>query len=93
MRSFGLIDAPLTPSMLAEPMHYSSGEEVHAGDRVQYDGTFATIVFVSDGESEEFQPGYEDYSGTSRGVVIQDDDGATSQLGDPDERLYFVDRG
>ena len=79
--------------MLAEPMHYSSGEEVHAGDRVQYDGTFATIVFVSDGESEEFQPGYEDYTGNSRGVVIKDDDGATAQIGEPDERLYFVDRG
>lgn len=79
--------------MLAEPMHYSSGEEVHAGDRVQYDGTFATIVFVSDGESEEFQAGYEDYTGTSRGVVIRDDDGATTQIGEVDERFYFVDRG
>ena len=79
--------------MLAEPMHYSSGEEVHAGDRVQFDGTFATIVFVSDGESEEFQPGYSEYTGSCRGLVFQDDDGATTQLEEPDERLYFVDRG
>jgi hypothetical protein len=78
--------------MLSEPIHYSSGEEVHAGDRVQYDGTFATIVFVSDGETEEFQPGFEDHSGADRGVVFQDDDGVTTQIGEPDERLYFVDR-
>lgn len=78
--------------MLAEPMHYSSGEEVHAGDRVQYDGSWATIVFISDGETEEFEPGYEEYSGSSRGLIIRDDDGGTSQIGDPDERLSFVDR-
>jgi hypothetical protein len=78
--------------MLSEPILYSSGDEVHVGDRVQYDGTFATIVFVSDGESEEFQPGYEDLAGASRGLVLRDDDGSTTQLGEPDERLYFVDR-
>jgi hypothetical protein len=78
--------------MLSEPILYSSGDEVHVGDRVQYDGTFATIVFVSDGEGEEFQPGYEDLAGASRGLVLRDDDGSTTQLGEPDERLYFVDR-
>jgi hypothetical protein len=78
--------------MLSEPILYSSGEEVHAGDRVQYDGTFATIVFVSDGETEELQAGYEDLSGASRGLVLRDDDGSTTQLGEPDERLCFVDR-
>lgn len=79
--------------MIVEPFRYSTGEEVHAGDRVQYEGTFATIVFVSDGESEEFSPGYNDYVGATRGIVVLDDDGATMDIGEPDERLSFVDRG
>lgn len=79
--------------MNSEPLHYWTGEEVHAGDRVQYDGTFGTIVFVSDGESEEFSPGYNDYAGCRRGVVVRDDDGATNDVGEPSERLSFVDRG
>jgi hypothetical protein len=79
--------------MDSEPLLYSTGEEVHAGDRVQYQGTYATVVFVSDGEVEEISPGYEDYTGASRGIVLLDDDGMTSEIGDPDERLSFVDRG
>ena len=75
------------------PMLYSTGEEVHAGDRVRYDGNYATIVFVSNGESEEYSPGYEDHIGADRGVIVRDDDGATSEIGEPDERLSFVDRG
>jgi hypothetical protein len=79
--------------MDSEPLRYSTGEEVHAGDRVQYEETYATVVFVSDGETEELSPGYEDYTGSSRGIVLRDDDGVTSSIGDPDERLSFVDRG
>lgn len=78
--------------MISEPLQYLTGEEIHAGDRVQYDGNFATIVFVSDGESEEASPGYGDYSGSSRGMVLRDDDGATRSIGEPDERLSFVER-
>ncbi len=74
-------------------LHYVSGEEVHAGDRVQHKGDYATVVFVSDGESEEFAPGYEDYTGSERGITIADDDGAITFVGDPDEMLTFVDRG
>ena len=37
--------------MDAELLHYTSGEEIQLGDRVQYGGTFATVVVVSDGES------------------------------------------
>lgn len=74
-------------------VHYVSGEEVHAGDRVQYDGNYCTVVFVSDGESEEFEPGYEDYTGSERGVMICDDDGATQFIGEPSDLLYFLDRG
>ena len=74
-------------------LHYMSGEEVHAGDRVQHGGNFATVVFVSNGESEEFSAGYEDYTGSERGILLCDDDGGTRFIGDPDEMLTFVDRG
>jgi hypothetical protein len=77
-----------SPSLL-----YASGEAVHAGDRVQYGADYATVVFVSDGEHDEAVPGYEDYSGADRGVVICDDDGTLTTLGEPDERLNLVGRG
>ncbi len=72
---------------------YLSGEQIRAGDRVQYRGTYARIVFVSDGDTEEFEPGFEEYTGSDRGVMICDDDGATSHIGEPDEQLTFLDRG
>lgn len=75
------------------PLLYFTGENVHAGDRVQYRGTYATVVFVSDGETEEFAPGYEDYTGSERGIMICDDDGQASFIGEPDEQLAFIDRG
>ena len=74
-------------------LHYMTGEDVHAGDRVQYDGTYATIVFVSDGNNEEYRPGYEDYIGTNRGIMLCDDDGGSTFISEPDERLSFIDRG
>lgn len=74
-------------------LRYITGEEVHAGDRVQYNTTYATVVFVSDGTNEEFEPGYAEYSGSDRGIIICDDDGEVTVLGDPDERLTFIDRG
>ncbi len=74
-------------------IQYLSGEEVHAGDRVQYNGDYCTVVFVSNGESEEFEPGYEDYTGSERGVLLCDDDGGTRFIGEPSEILSFVDRG
>ena len=70
-----------------------SGEEVHAGDRVLFNGTYATVVFVSDGASEEFAPGYESYTGSDRGVLVCDDDGGREFVGEPNERLAFMDRG
>ena len=75
------------------PMQYMTGEEIHAGDRVQYDGTYATVVFVSDGDVEQAAPGFEDYAGATRGIVLCDDDGATIEVGEPSERLCFIDRG
>lgn len=79
--------------MDSDLLHYITGEEIHAGDRVQRNGEFATVVFVSNGEDEEFAPGYEDYSGTERGIMLCDDDGATNFIGEPDDLLAFVDRG
>ena len=78
--------------MEAGPLLYATGEEVHAGDRVQYGATYATVVFVSDGETYEYSTGYEDYSGSDRGLMICDDDGTLSTLGEPDEQLVFVGR-
>jgi hypothetical protein len=74
-------------------LNYITGEEVHAGDRVQYDGIYGTVVFVSDGEVEQFVPGYDDHSGSGRGVVVRDDDGVITNLGEPDLRLVFIERG
>jgi hypothetical protein len=79
--------------MDAQPLLYATGEDPHIGDRVQYKGTYATVVFVSDGDSEESAPGYEDYTGSPRGLVICDDDGEVMALGEPDSLLVFVDRG
>ena len=74
-------------------MLYMNGEEVHAGDRVQYRGTFATVVVVSDGETYQLASGYEDHAGAERGLMICDDDGTLNTIDDTDERLIFVERG
>jgi hypothetical protein len=71
---------------------YPTGEEVHAGDRIQYRLRYGTVVFVSNGETEEFAPGYEDYRGTDRGIVIADDDGAIDTIGEPNDELSLVER-
>ncbi len=74
-------------------MLYTTGEEAHAGDRVRYQDTYATVVFVSDGENEECAPGYEDYSGSEAGIIIADDDGAVTSLGEPTDLVIFIERG
>jgi len=74
------------------PLFYMSGEEIHAGDRVQYRGTFATVVVASTGETYELAPGYEDQAGAERGVMICDDDGVVTSLSEGDDQLIFVDR-
>jgi hypothetical protein len=78
--------------MNSEPLQYLTGEEVHSGDRVQYHTDYATVVFVSNGDSEEFAPGYEDFLGSDRGVIVCDDDGTITRVGDPDPELLFIDR-
>jgi len=79
--------------MDAELLYYTSGEEVQLGDRVQFDGAYATVVVVSDGESYQLASGYEDYAGIERGVTICDDDGTLTTIDETDARLIFVDRG
>jgi len=72
---------------------YITGEEVHAGDRVQHRGTFGTVVVVSADENSEFSPGYEDHAGADRGILICDDDGIENFVREGDEGLSFVGRG
>ena len=79
--------------MDSDLLHYSSGEEVRVGDRVQHSDTFATVVMVSDGEDYQTAPGYEDHATTDRGLTIVDDDGNLRTIDDTDERLTFVERG
>jgi hypothetical protein len=79
--------------MGAELLHYSSGEDIQLGDRVQYGGTFGTVVVVSDGENYQLASGYEDYSGAERGLMVCDDDGTLNSISETDEQLVFVERG
>jgi hypothetical protein len=79
--------------MDSAPLLYTTGEEVHAGDRVQYRAVFGTVVYVSDGETCEYATGYEDYSGADRGLMVCDDDGVLNTVGEQDEQLVFVGRG
>jgi hypothetical protein len=74
------------------PLTYSSGEDIRLGDRVSYSGDYGTVVFISDGDECEAAPGYEDYSGSEPGLMLCDDDGGTTFLGEPGERLEFVSR-
>ena len=70
--------------MDAELLYYTSGEDVQLGDRVQYRGTFATVVVVSDGETYQLAPGYEDYAGAERGVMI-----CAARLGLSSRKVFF----
>jgi len=79
--------------MSSDQLFYQSGEEVKAGDRVQLVGNYATVVFVSNGDTYEYMAGYEDYAGSERGLVLCDDDGALTTLGEAGPELVFVDRG
>jgi hypothetical protein len=79
--------------MDAELLHYTSGAEILIGDRVQYGGLFATVVVVSDGDTYQLAPGYEDNAGAERGLMICDDDGTLNSISETDEQLTFVGRG
>jgi hypothetical protein len=79
--------------MDVELLRYSSGEEIQLGDRVQHAGVYATVVVISDGDTYQTAPGYEDYAGVDRGVTICDDDGESRTIDETDERLTFMERG
>jgi hypothetical protein len=79
--------------MDAELLNYTTGEEIQLGDRVQFGGTYATVVVVSNGETYQTASGYEDYAGIERGLMVCDDDGTLNTLSETDERLVFVERG
>jgi len=79
--------------MESNQLQYISGEDVKAGDRVQLGGNYATVVFVTNGDAYEFTPGYEDYAGSDRGMVICDDDGGLTRLSETGVELVFMDRG
>lgn len=73
-------------------LFYTTGEEIHVGDRVQYQGNYATVVVVSNGEEYELAPGYGDESGGNSGVMLCDDDGGLNSVDDGDDRLVFMSR-
>ena len=70
--------------------HYSNGEAIHIRDRVRYRGVAGMIVVVTDGDTGEFAPGYEDYYGCEAGLMFCDDDGDLVFLREPGEELEFI---
>jgi hypothetical protein len=72
--------------------YYITGGAVHAGDRVRYRETAATVAFVSDGESGEFAHGYSDDYGSEAGIMLVDDEGERTFLAEPNEYLEFLRR-
>lgn len=71
---------------------YLSGAAVRIGDRVRHREHFATVVFVSNGDREDFASGYEDYRGHEAGIIISDDDGETTYVRDGDPELEMLHR-
>ncbi len=69
---------------------YRSGGAVHAKDRIRYKGTAGRVVFVSDGDREEFATGYAEYQGHEAGIMISDDDGELTFFREADEELVLV---
>ena len=78
--------------MDAQLPHYLTGGEVRAGDRVRYKGSSAHVLFVSDGDSGDFSPGYDDYRGHEAGIMLSGEEDALTFLREPDEDLEFVGR-
>jgi len=70
--------------------HYFGGSEVHAGDRVRYQGESGKIVFVSDGDGGEFLSGYEDYHGYDAGIMFCDDAGEMTFVSELNENLELL---
>lgn len=73
--------------------HYSTGQEIHAGDAIRYKKHTGTIAFVSDGQQGQFASGFADYCGFEAGIMVSNDDGELTLLSEPDEDLEFIGRG
>lgn len=67
---------------------YSTGREIHVGDRVAYNKQRGRIVFVAD--RGEFAEGYE-WKDRSSGIMIEFDNGARLLLDAADNLLMFED--
>jgi len=78
--------------MIVSHLHYLSGAEVHAGDRVRYQDEAGTVVFVSDGEGGEFLSGYMDHQGCEAGIMFCADDGQLTFLSEGHESLELLRR-
>ncbi len=72
---------------------YLTGDPVCPGDRIQHRGTYGRIVFVTDGDVFQAEPGYDSYAGSERGLMICDDDGSLTFLSEPDDQLELIGRG
>jgi hypothetical protein len=75
-----------SPVLTQMEQRYSDGHEIHAGDRVTYDGQRGRVAFVAD--RDEFEPGY-DWHEYASGVMLEFDNGARLLLGAADELLVF----
>jgi len=78
--------------MVTKQQRYQSGEDVHAGDVVRYDGVSSVIVLVND--SGEYLPAFTaaDWSYLGTGFLVQQEDGTLIYLKDTDEDLELVQR-
>ncbi len=65
---------------------YSSGREIHVGDRVTYNNQRGQVVFVAD--RGEYAEGYE-WKEYSSGIMIVFDNGARLRLDAADDMLVF----
>jgi hypothetical protein len=78
--------------MSASSLHYESGAEVHAGDRVNYNGELGHIAFVSTGDGGEFLVGFMDHQGCDEGIMFCSDAGELTFLSEGHENLEFLRR-
>ncbi|WP_029190242.1 hypothetical protein [Verrucomicrobium spinosum] len=80
--------SPMPP----QDKRYYSGEAVHAGDVVRFNGVPTIVVFVND--NREYQPGFsaEEWAHLGSGFMLQVENGALVFLEEADEDLDFVCR-
>lgn len=79
--------------MNTESQRYHSGEQVHAGDLVQFSFAPGVVVFVND--NVEYEPGFsaEEWGYLGAGFMLRMENGALIFLEKADEDLVLVHRG